>query len=253
MTRLSPPMLYRCPACTGYFTRAELTSLHFYDDVPNWSDGKSEQWWVGLSGPAGRCPTCLKVIWVEDSTHVMAAPHEPAMIGTLSRLWYRLTGDRSGRLQDEQEWASLPREVKEAGRLIGLSTTYDYVDALAQIVPLPLDREEYLRRKLWWAANDHLRRESNTPTLEVDAARANMERLLALLPSTARVLERVELYRQLGRFPEALYLIPSIPPDQWVKAGLQQKWAEAEDSTMRVIPPQTAAHARKSQRGAVLW
>lgn len=251
MTRLAPPALYRCPACAGHFTRSVLTSLHFYADVPCWSDGKNEQWWVGLGGPAGRCPTCLMVVWVEDSTEVMPAPHEPATMGSLSRLWHLLTGDRSGRLQDEQEWASLPRAIKEAERLAGLNTTHDYLDALAQIVPLRPDQEEYLRRKLWWASNDHLRRESTAPTLEVGAARANMERLLTLLPDTARIMERIELCRQLGRFQEALDLIPSVPSDQWVKANLQQRWAEARDSTMRVIPPKTVAQTRRSHRGDI--
>jgi hypothetical protein len=89
--------------------------------------------------------------------------------------------------------------------------------------------------------------------LEADAARANMQRLLDLLPSTADILERVELYRQLGRFRDALELIPSAPPEQWVNAHFQKQWAEAEDSTMRVIPTQVVSHARKSQRGAVVW
>lgn len=253
MTRLSPPMLYRCPRCAGYFTRSVLTSLHFYADVPSWSDGKNEQWWVGLSRPAGRCPTCLVVVWIDDAAELMPAPREPRAIGALPRLWHLLTGDRAGRLRDEQEWASLPRAIKDPERLIGLSTTQDYVDALAQIATLPPEREEYLRRQLWWAANDHLRRESHTPTLEVDAARANMERLLDLLPSTARTLERVELYRQLGCFQEALDLIPSVRSEQWVNAELQKQWAEAGDSIMRVIPPQIKAQARTSQRGAVVW
>lgn len=253
MTRLSSLTLYRCPACPGYFTRSVLTSLHFYNDVPSWSDGKNEQWWVGLSGPAGRCPTCHAVIWVDDAGELMPAPREPRAIGALTRLWHLLTGDRSGRLRDEKEWAALPDAIKDAEHLVGLNTTQDYIDALAQLGPLTPDREEYLRRKLWWASNDHLRRESNAPTLDVDAARANMERLPALLPSTARTLERVELYRQLGRFREALDLIPAVPSDQWVKAGLQRQWAEAGDSTMRIIPPQTAAHACNSQRGAVVW
>lgn len=80
-----------------------------------------------------------------------------------------------------------------------------------------------------------------------------MECLLALLPATASILERVELYRQLGRFQEALDLIPLAAPDQWAKARLQQQWTEAGDSTMRVIPPQTAAYASRSQRAAVVW
>lgn len=253
MTRLSPPTLYHCPACAGYFVRSVLTFLHFYDDVPEWSDGKNEQWWIGLSAPAGRCPTCFAVIWVDDAVALMPAPQEPRAIGALSRLWHLVTGDRSGRLREKREWDSLPRVIKEAKRLIGLSTMQDYINALAQIVPLLPDREEYLRRKLWWASNDHLRRESNSSTLEADAARANMERLLALLPSTARTLERVELYRQLGRFQEAVDLIPSIPSDQCAKANLQKQWSDARDSTMRVIPPQSAAYVRKSQRGAVVW
>lgn len=253
MTRLSPPTLYCCPACAGYFTRSVLTYLHFYADVPSWSDGKNEQWWVGLDGPAGRCPTCLVAVWVDDATELMPAPREPRAIGVLTRLWHLLTGDSSGRLRDEKEWGSLPRAIKDAERLVGLSTTQHYVDALAQITPLLPDREEYLRRKLWWASNDYLRRESHAPTLEVDAARANMERLLDLLPSTARTLERVELFRQLGRFQEALDLIPSVPSAQWVKAELQKQWAEAGDSTMRAIAPQIAAYARTSQRGAVVW
>lgn len=253
MTRLSSPTLYRCSTCADYFTRSVLTSLHFYDDVPEWSDGKNEQWWVGLSGPAGRCPTCLTVIWVDDAAALMPAPQEPPAIGALPRLWHLLTGDRNGRLRDEREWASLPQVIRDAERLVGLSSTQDYVDALVQTAPLLPGRERYLRRKLWWASNDYLRRESNTSTLEVDAARANMERLLALLPSSALTLERVELYRQLGRFQEALNLIPFVPSDQLVKANLQRQWAEARDSTMKVIPPRTAAHERRSQPGNVVW
>jgi hypothetical protein len=164
-----------------------------------------------------------------------------------------LTGDRSGRLREEREWASLPRGMREAERLEALTTVQDYVDALAQVVPLLPDREEYLRRKLWWASNDHLRREIGGPAMAEPAARANKQRLLSLLPSTARVLERVELYRQLGRFQEALELIPSAPPDQQVKARLQQQWAAAGDSSMRVIPLRAADSARRLQRGSVVW
>lgn len=223
MTQLSAPTLYRCPACNDYFTRSVLTFLHFYDDVPSWSDGKNEQWWARIGSPVGRCPTCTKIFWIDEEAALMPSPEEPAAMNVLARVWHLLTGDRSGRLNAEREWLSLPREMKEAGRFTRLSTAQDYLDALAQITPLLPDQEEYLRRKLWWASNDHHRRESGDHVLEVKAARANMERLLALLPSDAWTLERVELYRQLGRFQEALSLIPSIQPDQWWKAHLQQQ------------------------------
>ena len=253
MTQLSGPTLHRCPACNGYFTRSILTFLHFYDDVPSWSDGKNEQWWAGIGSPAGRCPTCSMILWIDDADALMPAPEKPAALSALARLWHLLTGDRSGKLKGEREWSSLPREIKEAARFIRLSTVQDYIDALAHIASLLPDQEEYLRRKLWWASNDHHRRGSGGPELEVKAARANMERLLALLPSDAWTLERVELYRQLGRFQEALNLIPSIPPDQWRKAHLQQQWAEAGDSSVRVIPSRSATHTQRSQQGARAW
>lgn len=251
MTQMSTPTLYRCPECRGYFTRATLTFLHFYDDVPCWSDGKNEQWWVGIGGPVGRCPTCSKITWVEDATELMPAPHEPRAIGMVPRLWYLLTGDRRGRLQDERKWSLLPREIKDAGQLIMLSTAMGYVEAIA-LVPLPLDRETYLRRKLWWASNDHRRVKASSPALEADVARDNMERLLTLIPADTCTLERVELYRQLGRFQEALDMLPSLPADQWRWVQLQRQWATAGDSTMRVIPPQSAS-ARRTRQGAVIW
>jgi hypothetical protein len=132
-----------------------------------------------------------------------------------------------------------------------LNTATDYVEALA-LLPMPPDREEYLRRRLWWASNDHLRLESGSPALETDVARANMERLLALLPFDSRTLERVELYRQLGHFQTAIELIPLLMPDDWRKAQLQQRWAKAKDSTMRVIPPQPTS-AGMTKQGAVIW
>lgn len=133
-----------------------------------------------------------------------------------------------------------------------LNTAMDYVEALA-LVPLLPDREKYLRRKLWWASNDHRRVETSSPPLEVDVARDNMQRLLALLPADTCTLEQVELYRQLGRFHETLDLIPSLPPEQWREAQLQRQWAAAGDSTMRVIPPQAATSVSRVGQGAVIW
>jgi hypothetical protein len=147
----------------------------------------------------------------------------------------------------------LPREIREAERFDILSGAQDFFDALAQTIPLLPDREKYLRRQLWWISNDHLRSEGEKPAMDRDAARANMGRLLALLPDAEWSLERIELYRQLGRFHEALDLVHASPPDQWAKTRFQQQWAEVRDSTMRVIPPQTADRARTSHKGAVVW
>jgi hypothetical protein len=148
MTRLSASTLYQCPACARYFTHSVLTFLHYYDDVPSWSDGKNGQWWAGIGGPVGRCPSCRSVVWIDDATKVMRAPREPRAIGALARLWHHLTGDRSDRLR-EREWAALPREIKEAERIDGLHNAQDFNDALALLSPDATDREVFLRRRLW--------------------------------------------------------------------------------------------------------
>jgi hypothetical protein len=146
MTQLSAPRLYQCPACTGYFTRIVVTFLHFYDDVPTWSDGMNGQWWAGIGAPVGRCPACAKIVWVDDANAIMPAPRKPRPVGAMARLWYGMTGDSRGRLRDERDWIALPREIKEAKSINGLEGTRDLLDALNALLPNARDREIYLRR-----------------------------------------------------------------------------------------------------------
>ena len=220
MTRFAPPTLYQCPSCAGYFTRSGFRSLFFVDAVPDWSDGKNDNWWARASGSVGRCPSCVGIIWIEDSVKLIRAPQKPRPIGAASRLWHLMTGDRSGRLQDEREWAALPREIKEAERIDGLDSAKDFMDALANLPPDGDDREVYLRRRLWWASNDHLRRRTDEvpagtqPAVAPAVAQANKLRLLELFESDPdNQVERGELLRQLGRFDEAVAVLKAVKPN----------------------------------------
>lgn len=235
MTRLSAPTLYQCPACAGYFTRSVLTFLHFSDDVPNWSDGMNGQWWAGIGAPVGRCPTCTKIVWVDDAKAVMPAPREPRPVGAAARLWHRMTGDKKGRLRDERDWVALPRKIKEANCINGLQSARDLFDALEALVPGAGEREIYVRR-LWWVSNDHHRlRSDGTPTGSQPAvapadARTNALRLLVLFETDlSKQVERGELLRQLGRFDEAVAVLKAVKPDghSEVKASKIQRLAQA--------------------------
>ena len=244
MTQLSAPTLYQCPACTRYFTRSVLTLLHYYSDVPNWSDGMNGQWWAGIGAPVGRCPACTKVIWVDDVEEVMTAPQKPRSISTAARLWHRMTGDSKGRLRDERDWIALPQEIKEANRISGLQTARDFLDALMALAPDAVDREIYVRRRLWWASNDHHRlRVDGTPiaaqpVVAQAEAQTNALRLLELFENDlSEQVARGELLRQLGRFDEAVSVLKAVKPDGYseVKASKIQRLAQSRHAQLATL------------------
>lgn len=236
MTRFAPPTLYQCPACAAYFTRSVLTSLHYHNNVKDWSDGMSGQWWAGMGAPVGRCPACAKVIWTDAAKAVMPAPWKPRPIGAVDRLWHRVTGDRSGRLRDEREWNEVPLEIKEAKSIAGLHSAKDYIDALALLPADAEEREVYLRRRLWWASNDHQRLRTDgtpvaaEPVMAPTESHANMLRLLVMVEHDPKQqVERGELLRQLGRFDEAVAVLKAVKPNGYseVKAVKLERLARA--------------------------
>ncbi|MYN44962.1 hypothetical protein GTP23_07750 [Pseudoduganella sp. FT93W] len=237
MTRFSSPSLYQCPACAAYFTRASLISLHFDKNVPEWSDGKSGQWWSGASATVGRCPSCSGIVWIADVTAIMEQPTAPREIHPLARLWHRITGDRQGRLRKEREWAALPAGIKEARGFGGLESADDLIEALDGLSPDAADdREIFLRRRLWWASSEHQRTRNDgvsaasLPLVAPELAHTNRLRLLALFELDAEApLERGELLRQLGRFAEAMAVLKAVQPDGYseIKASKIERLARA--------------------------
>jgi len=269
MTRLAPPTLHQCPACAGYFKRSVLVSLHFYDDVPEWSDGMSGQWWAGASAPVGRCPACRNVVWVDDAIAVMQAPQEPRQIGPMARLWHRITGDKRGRLRDERKWALLPTGIKQAKNIDRLECADDFIEALAALPAADDDgREVYLRRRLWWASSDHQRVRvdgmlvTSSPAVAAAPALANRLRLLELLEHDPKAqVERGELLRQLGRFDEAVAVLKAVKPDGYseVMAVKIERLAAAGITELQNLNAAPAWSARgeatigQHNAGAVAW
>lgn len=256
MTRLAPPNLYQCPACAAYFKRFGFRSLFFDDAIPEWSDGKNGNWWAHASGAVGRCPSCAGIIWLEDAEELMPAPIKPWPIGSIDRLWYRITGDRRGRLREEREWHALPRAIREAESIDRLAGVQGFIEALAALSADETDREIYLRRRLWWASNDHLRHQGGdttttlSPTVAAEVARANAQRLLELIQyhPTAQV-QRGELLRQLGRFDEAVAVLKAVKPNgcNEVKAVKIERLALAGITELRAL--NTAPMGPKDSEG----
>jgi hypothetical protein len=95
----------------------------------------------------------------------------------------------------------------------------DYRRALTSLPGLPREKEQYLRMRYWWAANDPVRRgEIAQPT--ADGYRENLERLISLLDVTApnSRLMAAEATRQLGDFEQAASLLQFDFGGDYVKA-----------------------------------
>ncbi|GAA5012424.1 hypothetical protein GCM10025794_00460 [Massilia kyonggiensis] len=174
----------------------------------------------------------------------MPAPSKPRPVGAVARLWHRLTGDRQGRLQGERNWLSLPREIKDAGHIKGLQGAQDFWEALAKLVPDDLDRETYVRRRLWWASNDHQRLSEHSSAVSAEhvmpvaKAQANMHRLLELIERDPKQqVERGELLRQLGRFDDAIAVLTAILPDghSEVHASKIERLARRRDNKLQIL------------------
>lgn len=245
MTRFARPALHQCPACAGYFTRTVLASLHFYDGMPEWSDGKSGQWWAGAGASVGRCPACRSVVWIDDAIAVMQVPLEPRKIGPMARLWHRVTGDKRGRLRAAREWAALPAGIRQAEPIDRLECVDDFMEALAALHADDTGgREVYLRRRLWWASSDHQRARGDgtlvapLPVVAAAPARANRLRLLELVERDPKAqVARGELLRQLGRFDEAVAVLKAVKPDGYseVKAVRIERLARARNSELSIL------------------
>jgi len=149
----------------------------------------------------------------------MEAPNEPRPIGTLARVWHSMTGDKRGRLREEIDWRALPAGIRQAKSIDGLRHAHDLIDALLAQSPLAMDREIYVRRRLWWSSNDHQRGLYSVtlialPSVAEDVAHTNMLRLLELFEhDPEHQVERGELLRQLGRFDDAVAVLKAVKPD----------------------------------------
>lgn len=232
MTSFSPSQVIACPHCRQLALRRRLRTFNSYG-VTRWSDGYISCF-PGL--PAfTRCSACKGVFWLEDAAVVGELPdsrREPPR-GLWRRFQYRLRGikthsDRQT-IPDDWMWAEPVEHPDVDAFIIGIENFSE---------DEPLEREQKLRRLLWWRFNAHHRiagRASTeiSTTIRNAHERQNLLRLLDLsrIGDTTPKIERAEILRELGRFDEAREALLSLDQGTADVALLMAKIA-ARDTTV---------------------
>lgn len=241
MTRFAAPDVYQCPNCSGYLLWAGLMSFNTYGITTSWSDGAAPLTGILDSCSVSCCPSCSAVLWKSDLEALGVLPDEPRPIGRLTRMLAGWNGDKHGHLRAEREWKELPDEWKVAER--GKWVDYHVLQhALTNKVAANHGRELFLRRRMWWATNNHIRlhsdgsRVTEVPVAPEEDRRANMLRMIEIHEAAGSGLaERAELLRQLGRFDDAIRLLTSGAAEirASTTAAWTLGWAKAGDAEVK--------------------
>lgn len=189
------------------------------------------------------CPVCSIALWNDDLQPLGVLPREPRRIGWITKMLATWNGDKQGYLEAIREWKVIPSEWKVAEH--GRSLEYrDLQRALRDVSAANSGREIFIRRRIWWATNDHTRLRSDGTSaagkpVASDADRnANMVRMIELHEAAeGNIAEHAELLRQLGQFDEAIRLLTSGAPE--IRTGASAawilRWAKARDADVKAF------------------
>lgn len=146
------------------------------------SDGDTTFSRLPSRSPLVRCPYCPTVFWEDDLQAIGELPKKPLPsepMGWFLRKLIQWGGDEDGILQTHRNWGAAPPEWRAAAH----DRTLEYADlcqALHDLAAPDPARELYIRRGIWWLANDRSRvfisgRRSPLPPLVLHAkAKENM-------------------------------------------------------------------------------
>lgn len=243
MTRFSDPDVHQCPECQGYLLWPNLKSFNTFGIKTTWSDGAAPLRGMLDDCMARSCPTCRAVLWKKDLEVLGTLTGAPRPLGNLSRKLAEWFGDKPGHLRAEEEWVITPAAWKEAEHG-GYLEYLDMQRALSAERVLSPDREIFLRRRIWWKTNDHIRRHPDGSPVTVEPVapeperRANMLRMIELHELAGSGLsERAELLRNLGLFQDAIRLLKSGASEirSSSTAAWTLRWAKAGDADVRTF------------------
>lgn len=242
MTRLAPTQVIACPHCQHLALRKRVSSFCSYG-FPSWSDGYVDSFASYLSSPSfTRCSSCNGVFWLEDATVVGTLPdyRDERLPSAWQRFLNRLRGKapNGDRQKIPEEWQCV-RPVERPD----LDAFIVGVENLSE--DETPEREQRLRRRLWWRFNDPDRREGQTApgisaTIRETHERSNLLRLLELSRKgdSPVTFEHVEILRELGRFDEAREALASLNPETVGVAVLAAK-IEARDAKVCITVQET--------------
>jgi hypothetical protein len=210
-----PDLVLSCPSCGALSSLQTLLSGNTFGATV-WTDGRMIAPMLPKTPKITRCHQCKDFFWVEDAEEVgktgygvLATDQEPE--------WRLLPKVRA--LDEDEFYLAI-----EAG--LGSNTT----------------REFNLRLESWWNSNDRLRGndEATDSSKLPEVKRLNMERLLDLLANRGDddevLLFSAELYRELGRFDEAIKYASKVHKESLQPATVRvSQLALEKDTQVRTI------------------
>lgn len=211
MTRFADPAVLACPHCDEPMLQPRLASINNYG-ATTWSDGFTSTIGFGRSQDIAVCPSCEGIFWVEDATQIGIMHREPE--STSWPTWKRALGhfnkEDASTLANERAWKAVPDSWHWAGKIEGVRGR-ELVWALEHGLGDTPEREQRLRRKLWWAGNHPDRGSTVRNPMTAGQTHDNLESLLAMIRNAPDAptmpLVEAELLRQLQRFDEALAIV----------------------------------------------
>jgi len=215
MTSFSRPSIICCSKCGKFLKQTRLATFNDLDAV-GWSDGYSSIWGLNAVSPLAHCPCCHGVFWHDNAKKVGTLPREPHDMNWFTRLMLKITGDKRGNLAEMRAWNEIPLEWKSAPNA-ELPNFQDLLAALEDRASLTSEREMFVRRKIWWEGNHHLRHHHDGTRLPEGAVKKNLEEMLRLHASLTMsdTVEKAEIMRALGRFDESIALLESLDNKTW--------------------------------------
>ncbi len=200
---LPGPILYLfCPKCHVITTRPTLSSGNTFG-ARRWTDGKMIAPMLPEYADIIKCMNCRSFFWIDD-------------VEMKAWDWW----------ESAEEGTTVPDWVKQIGRTYNARslTIEEYIEAINRNVANTRKREKYLRIRLWWAYNDHLReltsewwaynnylREPTFAGFDIQndySYRDNLQKLEDILDENVldeRIM-KAEANRELGNFNRAIEL-----------------------------------------------
>ena len=205
-----PDIIRECPKCNAALKQETMLSGNTFG-AQFWTDGKMDApmrpdypWLV-------KCPKCGTLFWIDESKK-------------LGERWY-----------PEKTWPDAidPSKPTEADLL-----------SLLGAEKLPKEKELYVRRRSWWAANDAIRWNEEATSSLLPAQEANLQVLANLMDERKpdERLTKAEIFRELKKFDDCIALLTQ-PFDDARKAEVAafiKKLAEQKFWTVREIIKQEA-------------
>ena len=187
-----PDYIYRCTNCSQLISRGSLASGNTFG-ATFYSDGKMIAPMLPDFPEITKCPGCETIFWLEKT---------------------ELIEEMDPWESENPEW-----DRAEPARFL---TIKDYCTALEKGLYDSVEEELYLRKKMWWAYNDRIRRYKSLFASQKDEPgwKNNILRLIELLnpENQDEKIMTAELYRNLGEFQKCMEILYSIsdPEMDWL-------------------------------------